>query len=167
MRRRVRGGVVKALLAALLFAQGCVCLSLLAPFDCSNAYVGQPWDHNEMVRLTFRGNVKTPLGVTVDTSGHPVDLKAIDEVLEETAACLGVSLRPCGLRVKIAPDFLDFDGRLAFPCGQDGTFVCEGAIMYPATMVVTPSFRKSLRHEAIHILGQQPGHGEAFQRCSQ
>ena len=149
----------------LLMLPGCVCLSLAAPFQCENAYVGQSWDHNEAVSYTFRKDAKTPRGVTVDTSGHPVDLARIDAILEEVGSCLGVKVKFCGLRVKVAPNFLDFDGRLAFPCGN-GERVCAGAIMFPATMVITTDLENGgLRHEAAHVLAQDPGHGPAQKRC--
>lgn len=152
------------LLLVLLVTPGCVCLSLVAPFRCENAYVGQAWDHNEAVSYVFRQNATTPLGVVVDTSGFPVDLQRVDAILTDVGQCLGVKVRHCGLRLKVAPNALDFDGRLAFPCG-DG-LACEGAILYPATIVVPPDLNENgLRHEAVHILAQDPGHGSAHQRC--
>lgn len=151
-----RRASVLAVGVGLALVVGCAAIPIIGAWRCENAYAGHVWEGNEAVRLQFRATARTPKGVTVDTTGYPVNLAHVDAVVDETAACLGVTPRHCGLRVKITGSNMD-----GFPCGAQR---CWGALQSPATAVVTPSL-SALRHELIHILAQDPGHGDAFTRC--
>ena len=153
----------------LLTLNGCVCVSLIAPFTCDAAYSGAKWEGNEAVRLTYRQNKTTPRGIKVDDRSGEVDLNKIDEIAERVASCLSkrhkreIRITYCGIRVLVPPTWTvvhtDAQG---FPCGIDEIgekMYCTGALQNPATAVTVPRL-DALGHELVHILMNSSEHNE-------
>ncbi|MEK7516634.1 MAG: hypothetical protein AAB562_03490 [Patescibacteria group bacterium] len=112
-------------------------------------------------------NAETPGGIAVDESGFPVDLAAVDGIVDALEVCLGEEIpREC-LTVKIAPDWYvsPCSGAQLFPCDipqtrcanatPDCPCRCAGTVQDNTVAVTTPNLA-SLAHEVTHIVTGLP-----------
>lgn len=152
------------LIAAMLTGCGAL-VAFVTQFHPSVRY-NMPHEYQDAKFTAYpvKVNARTETGITVDTSGFPVDLARIDFLVGEVAECLQMSLVREGITVKIAPDwYVDAcTGRQEFPCDlpqfrrepercEACPCGCSGILQPPATIVTTPDLR-TLKHECIHLV---------------
>ncbi len=126
-------------------------------------------------------NVRTPGGISVDTSGFEVDLDYLDRQTADLEACLGLSIDRGGFDVKVAPDWYTSacSGNQGFPCDIDPAVciasgrvpteecpcACAGTVQ-PSGHVVLAQNLLAYRHEMIHLVVGTADHADpAFDLC--
>jgi len=123
------------------------------------------YEHYKYTNYVVRFSKQTKTGVRLDDSGIPsIDMTFIDSEVSALEECLGIKVKRCSVRVKIAPDWMLSEKGQYFPCNvPDVNFQCTGIQQYPAAIITTPNLA-SFRHELIHLVTQAQ-HGDPEFLC--
>ncbi len=166
---------MKLLLAFLLLSCSCSLYHQAFGDECLNYYRDERYASYKYTNYTIRAHQKTKDGIRVDTSGFDVDFDRIDMLTFELEGCLQQSIKRCGFRVKIAPDwqYYECSQRELFPCqlpefrngclDDDCPCGCTGTNQDPSTVVVTPNLA-AFKHELIHTVTHRD-HGDPVFAC--
>lgn len=150
----------KILLACTVFlclshSESCATVGFLGQFDCSNTYIDRSREHDAYTNYPLGTLEKTPGGISVDRSGFAVDFNRVDKLKDDLEKCLDTPIKSCGLRVKIAPDWVERNHEQYFPCAvgfkNPAENFCYGINQWGRVVVVTPDLA-ALKHEWIHFV---------------